>query len=208
MLLSQMLTLVLSLAILPVEQPGYRAQIEQWRQQHEEGLRSDTGWLTVAGLFWLKEGESSVGAGRTNTFVLPPGSAPDIVGTFDFRGGHVTFHAAPGVAVTVNGKPAATTLLADDSAGSPDVLRLGSLSMFVETQAQGWAAFFKDNKGEMARVLGRDPTDAEGYLGHHFGSVRAARMMKMDPNTPVDEVFTPQEMAMTRISPRLAPSAR
>ena len=121
MLLSQMLTLVLSLAILPVEQPGYRAQIEQWRQQHEEGLRSDTGWLTVAGLFWLKEGESSVGAGRTNTFVLPPGSAPDIVGTFDFRGGHVTFHAAPGVAVTVNGKPAATTLLADDG-GSPDVL--------------------------------------------------------------------------------------
>lgn len=61
-------------------------------------------------------------------------------------------------------------------------------------QAKGWAAFFKDNKGEMARVLGRDPTDAEGYAGHHFGSVRAARMMKMDPSTPVDAVFTPNEM--------------
>lgn len=56
--------------------------------------------------------------------------------------------------------------------------------------------FIKDTKGEMARVLGRDPSDAETYAGHHFGSVRAARMMKMDPNTPVDQVFSPTEMAL------------
>lgn len=65
-----------------------------------------------------------------------------------------------------------------------------------EEQTRAWAAFFKDNKGEMAQVLGRDPTDAEGYLGHHFGSVRAARMMRMDPSTPVDHVFTPYEMSV------------
>jgi hypothetical protein len=60
-------------------------------------------------------------------------------------------------------------------------------------QAKGWGAFFRDNKAEMARTLGRDPTDAEGYLGHHFGGTRAARMMGMDPATPVDQVFTRQE---------------
>jgi hypothetical protein len=47
----------------------------------------------------------------------------------------------------------------------------------------------------MAAVLGRDPTDEEGYLGHHFGGTRAARMLRMGPNTPVDQVFTPDEMA-------------
>jgi hypothetical protein len=62
-------------------------------------------------------------------------------------------------------------------------------------QTKGWGAFFKDVKREMAGKLGRDPTDAEGYLGHHFGGVRAARMMQMDPATPVDSVFTPTEMA-------------
>lgn len=62
-------------------------------------------------------------------------------------------------------------------------------------QTKGWAAFFKDVKREMGSALGRDPTDAEGYLGHHFGGVRAGRMMKMDPSTPVDSVFTPREMA-------------
>jgi hypothetical protein len=62
-------------------------------------------------------------------------------------------------------------------------------------QSKGWGKFFQTVKKEMAGTLGRDPTDSEGYLGHHFGGVRAARMMKMDPNTPVDQVFTPTEMA-------------
>ncbi len=63
-------------------------------------------------------------------------------------------------------------------------------------QTKGWGAFFKDVKKEMASKLGRDPTDAEGYLGHHFGGVRAGRMLKMDPNTTVDQVFTPYEMSI------------
>jgi hypothetical protein len=63
-------------------------------------------------------------------------------------------------------------------------------------QAAMWSRFFRQNKYEMGKVLGRDPTDEEGYLGHHFGSGRAARMLKMDPNTPVDQVFTPYEMSI------------
>lgn len=63
-------------------------------------------------------------------------------------------------------------------------------------QTRGWAKFFRQNKHEMAKTLGRDPTDEEGYLGHHFGGTRAARMLRMDPNTPVDQVFTPNELAL------------
>lgn len=68
-------------------------------------------------------------------------------------------------------------------------------------QAKGWGTFFKDVKKQMAGTLGRDPTDAEAYLGHHFGAKRAARMMKMDPSTPVNNVFTPNEM---RLNPHFA----
>ena len=55
---------------------AYRAEIEKWRQQREENLKLDGGWLTVAGLFWLKDGENTIGAGAGNNFVLPQGSAP------------------------------------------------------------------------------------------------------------------------------------
>lgn len=66
----------------------------------------------------------------------------------------------------------------------------------IGDQTKGWSRFFRQNKYEMSQTLGRDPTDEEGYLGHHFGGTRAARMLRMDPNTPVDQVFTPNEMAV------------
>lgn len=62
------------------------------------------------------------------------------------------------------------------------------------SQAKGWNRFIPDVKRDMGAVLGRDATDQESYLGHHFGARRAARMLKMDPSTPVDALFTPQEM--------------
>lgn len=68
-------------------------------------------------------------------------------------------------------------------------------------QAAGWARFIRDTRKQMAGTLGRDPTDSEAYLGHHFGAKRAARMMKMDPSTPVSAVFTPYEM---RLNPHFA----
>jgi uncharacterized protein (DUF1684 family) len=139
MLISQMLVAILALAILPVDQAGYRARIEQWRQQREENLKAENGWLTVAGLFWLKEGESTMGTGRANSFLLPPGSAPEKVGT------------APGVAVTVNGKPVATTSLTNDSAGSPDVLRIGNLSMFVIQRGSRFGVRLKDKDSAARR---------------------------------------------------------
>lgn len=63
-------------------------------------------------------------------------------------------------------------------------------------QTKGWGSFFKEVQKEMAGKVGRDVTGPEGYLGHHFGGVRAGRMLKMDPNTPVDTVFTPYEMSI------------
>jgi hypothetical protein len=62
-------------------------------------------------------------------------------------------------------------------------------------QAKAWMPFIRDVKGEMGRVLGRDPTDAEAYLGHYYGGVRAAKTLKMDPHTPTDQVFSPTELA-------------
>lgn len=63
------------------------------------------------------------------------------------------------------------------------------------TQAKGWARFFNDTKRQMSDRLGRDVSDSEAYAGHHFGAGRAARMFGMDPSTPVNQVFTGQELS-------------
>lgn len=62
-------------------------------------------------------------------------------------------------------------------------------------QARGWMRSLPDIRAKMKSILGRDPTDQEAYLGHHYGAGRAARTLTMDPSTPVEAIFTPQEMA-------------
>ena len=42
---------------------NYTAEVQAWRQKREAGLKADGGWLTVAGLFWLKEGPNRFGSG-------------------------------------------------------------------------------------------------------------------------------------------------
>lgn len=61
-------------------------------------------------------------------------------------------------------------------------------------QANGWMRSLPDIRNDMRGILGRDPTDQEAYLGHHYGARRAARTLTMDPSTPTGSIFTPQEM--------------
>ena len=60
--------------------PSYVRELQQWRSTREEKLKAPTSWLAVAGLFWLKEGENSVGSDPASDVVLPA-RAPKHAGT-------------------------------------------------------------------------------------------------------------------------------
>jgi uncharacterized protein (DUF1684 family) len=151
MLLSKALVACLALLLLPVDQTSYRAEIEKWRHQREEALMAEDGWLTVAGLFWLKEGENTVGSKRRNNFLLPKASAPERVGVFEFHHGVTTFQAAAGVPVTVNDRPTTRATLKPDSSGSPDLLRVRGLTMFVIQRGDRFGIRLKDKDSERRR---------------------------------------------------------
>src|SRR5271169_284945 len=71
---------------------AYRASVEKWRQDYEADLRSDHGWLTISGLFWLHEGDNKFGSDPLNDIVLPESSSPPEAGTFELRDGKVIAH--------------------------------------------------------------------------------------------------------------------
>lgn len=43
--------------------------------KREASLKSENGWLNLAGLFWLKEGENTIGGAESNDFVFPHAEA-------------------------------------------------------------------------------------------------------------------------------------
>src|SRR5580698_8671492 len=78
----------------------YRAQVEQWRQQREAGLKADGGWLTVTGLFRLKDGDNTIGSDPSNDILLPNRS-PAHLGNLKLASDHATFTpSGPGVTLS------------------------------------------------------------------------------------------------------------
>ena len=89
----------------------YSSEIAAWRQAREGSLKGESGWLNLAGLFWLHEGENRFGREPSNDIVLPDG--PPHAGSFHLRNGEVT--------VTMDGS---TRKVAHDSNDSVQVGRL------------------------------------------------------------------------------------
>ena len=128
---------------------AYRASIEKWRAEYEADLKSDHGWLTVTGLFWLHEGENKFGSDPANDIVLPEGAAPAEAGSFEFHSGKTIAHLKPGVAATMNGKPVETAELPADS--RTERLHMGRLTLWVHRSGDRYAIRMRDPQSALRR---------------------------------------------------------
>jgi uncharacterized protein (DUF1684 family) len=126
------------------DSPNYAADVEAWRVKREARLKADGGWLTVAGLFWLKEGPNRFGSGKDNDVVLPS-SAPERAGVFEFQAGKVKLRLEAAVPASIDGKLVTTADMRPDTSGSPDVLALGPLTMHVIERGGRFGIRLKDN---------------------------------------------------------------
>lgn len=129
--------------------PAYRASIEKWRQNYEASLKSDDGWLSVAGLFWLHEGENRFGANPLNDIVLPATSAPAEAGSFVFHNGKTIVHVKPGVPITRNGKPVQSAELHPDLPS--DELHLRDLTLYVHASGERYAIRLRDKNSKLRK---------------------------------------------------------
>jgi uncharacterized protein (DUF1684 family) len=126
-----LLCLILAQVAAGAGDGAYRREIESWREQRLARLQADGGWLTVAGLAWLKPGANRFGADPGNDVILPAHGAPARAGVFRVEAGKVTVEVARGVPITLAGKPVTRATLRTDVAGEPDVLALGPLTMQI-----------------------------------------------------------------------------
>jgi len=138
---ASMLLSFLVLGAAVAEDPSYVETIESWQAEHEANLKKDSSWLTVAGLYWLREGENWVGAGGTNDFVLPEGSAPNVVGVFELEDRTATFTAADGVTVTHHDEPVQTVVL---EMGAKHALAINDLTMWLHYSGPRLAIRLRD----------------------------------------------------------------
>lgn len=128
---------------------SYRAEIEAWRAQRVARLTSETGWLTLVGLYWFKPGGNTFGRARDNALVLDHAALAPRAGTFLLEGRTVRFTASADAGITSSGQAVASTDMAPDTSGNPTVLASGSLRFFVIERAGRLGLRVRDSASSM-----------------------------------------------------------
>jgi uncharacterized protein (DUF1684 family) len=133
-------------------QTDYAKEIEKWRSDRETNLKKETGWLTVAGLFWLKEGVNTVGAGEKFGVRLTDNFKKGKFGEIDFRNGEAALKMESGVEAQSNGKTISGTIdLVSDDNGKPTEVRTGTQTFFLIRREDRFGIRLKDSNSEARR---------------------------------------------------------
>ncbi|MCZ6669556.1 MAG: DUF1684 domain-containing protein [Acidobacteria bacterium] len=162
---------------------GHTNEIQNWRDERLERLQSETGWLTLVGLFWLREGENRFGTDPANSIVLPEGTAPPFAGSFFFKSGKVRLVAPETSRITLDEQVITKRILRADDSGEPDVLRLNDLYLYLI------------RRGNRTGVRVKDPNNPirTGFQGLNYFPIepRFRIRTKLIPFDPPREIQVP-----------------
>ncbi len=111
--------------------------VAKWKADRLASLTSDTGWTTLAGLFWLKNGDNSFGSANSNQLRLDNPALAAQAGGFHVHDGKVSFTASKQAGITHDGKPvnSGIALTTDAVSDNPTLLQSGSLTFFAIERA-------------------------------------------------------------------------
>jgi len=126
-----------------IDRNAYAQELSQWQQQRWADLKGETGWLTLVGLFWLKEGENKFGSDRANEIVIPKLAAH--AGSFRLEKNVVRFDASQ-TGFTVDGKPIKSLELKTDDDDKPTIVHFDSITLQIVKRGDRLGVRVKDSQ--------------------------------------------------------------
>jgi hypothetical protein len=136
-------------AVMEPVPENYSTEIAEWSRKRLERLMSDTGYLTLAGLFWLSEGENTFGSDASNDFVFPSGPAK--AGVFVHKNGATRVRAHAGTVLELNGEEITDAVLRTDREDTTDVVQFGRMSFNVIQRGSRSAIRMRDLESPIRR---------------------------------------------------------
>mgnify|MGYP006276361905 CR=1 FL=1 len=131
--------------------PEYVAEIDAWHAQRIASLTGENGWLNVVGLYWLKAGENTFGAAKSNDIVFPKGD--DRLGSLFLENGKVRIVANERAEIFAgeNKRVAFLTIYDPDAEHSPVVLEHESLRWYIIKRQDKYGVRLRDLKAEAVK---------------------------------------------------------
>jgi len=126
--------------------PQYVTAVQEWHKNRIEALTAPDSWLSLAGLFWLKQGENRFGSHKSNDFVFPEDRAPEFMGSFFLQGSEVRVKINKGIDVLAYETPVTEMPLQSDETGEPTFLSYGTLSWYVIKRGDKYGVRLRDSE--------------------------------------------------------------
>jgi len=127
----------------------YEKEIAAFRKIRIDSLQHENGYLNLSGLFWLKEGENTMGADLKNDFNFPAEHSDSFLGTVILNKGVVTFKSNQANQVFSLGQPVSEMIIFQDK--KVVVLEHKSLRWFIIKRGEKFAIRLRDLEGEYVR---------------------------------------------------------
>src|SRR5262245_58765613 len=119
----------------------YTKNITKWRQEVENNLRRENGWLALAGLFWLRRGVNLIGSAPDSDIRLPK-YAPEKLGTFILVGAKCPLTVDLDLPVEVNGVVASRARRDADQEEGPASITLMIFAWWLYAVQRVWASAY------------------------------------------------------------------
>ena len=131
------------------QQNLYEKEIATFRQIRIDSLQHENGYLNLSGLFWLKEGENTIGADPKNDFNFPAEHSDSFLGKIVLNNGVVRFKSSKVNQVFSSGQPVTEMIIFQDK--KVVVLEHKTLLWFIIKRGDKYALRLRDLDGEYLR---------------------------------------------------------
>ena len=135
----------------------YLKSVQEWQQERLENLKSESGWLNLVGLHWLKEGENPFGSSDANNIVFP-GNAPGFIGSIALYKGHVSITINEDIDVYINDSILKEYDVITDADANTTVFKVGSLKWHFIKRGERFGIRLRDLESPLISILTEVPS--------------------------------------------------
>ena len=131
-----------------VDVAAHKKEIEDWQTKRLARLKSDQGWLTLCGLFWLKEGKNKMGTDSSNDIIFPPNKAEAYAGSLWLENGKVRLDASKDSEIKLKDSIVTSMMMLTDNDGDsdPTILNLRTLTFQIIKRSNQFGVRVKDRQ--------------------------------------------------------------
>jgi len=155
--------------------------VEAWHQKRIKSLKSETGWMSLAGLFWLNEGENSFGSAKDNDIIFPE-DMPKYMGTFALQDSAVTINVKENIPVLNDSIPVRQLLLVDDNHENTTELSYHNYLWYIIKRQDKYGIRLKNREHPRLKSftdIERYPVDIKWRIKAHLQKYDVPKMVKV-----------------------------